>query len=118
MLNVTYFRLLLFPFQGRLSPLPTGYKAEFERRAEKLLNWLDSKIEAIELVTMNTTGGVHSDAVATGGSNESSNNPSKVIEQINTELPEAKENMEVVNSLGERYRKDLSRGRYKINQIF
>lgn len=91
--------------------MPTGYRAEFERKAEKMLNWLDSRIESLELAIMKVTTEEQQKFMNQENS-QKSESPSVVIEKIDKELPEAKEEMVIVNSLGERYRKDLSQGIY------
>ncbi|EUB57936.1 Dystrophin [Echinococcus granulosus] len=103
---------------GRLALLPTGYRAEFESRAEKLLNWLDSRIELLELVTLKAYDeGQEQRATTEPRTSQPSKSPSEVIARIDKELPEAKENMVIVNSLGERYRRDLSQAGENVDEL-
>ena len=66
---------------------------------------------------MNTSSGARESGMEVEHKSPS-DDPDKIIECVNAELAEAKENMEIVNSLGERYRKDLSRGKHNINRFF
>ncbi|KAH8866952.1 Dystrophin [Schistosoma japonicum] len=43
-------------FDMQPPPSPTGYRAEFETKAEELLNWLDNSAEILELITMARPG--------------------------------------------------------------
>lgn len=89
--------------------IPTGYRAEFESKAEKILNWLDSRIESLELAIMKSANEEQPEILNQENSQQFES-PSAVTEKIDKELPEAKEDMVLVNTLGERYRKDLSQG--------
>ncbi|KAA3677895.1 uncharacterized protein DEA37_0009142, partial [Paragonimus westermani] len=40
------------PYPDGPPPSPTGYRAEFETKAEELLNWLENSAEILELITM------------------------------------------------------------------
>ncbi|KAG5444139.1 Dystrophin, partial [Clonorchis sinensis] len=98
-------------------PSPTGYRAEFEAKAEELLNWLENCAEALELVTMDKNG---NPLDASGGqikiserkANEteataSSENPTNVINRISREVADWRETMQKVLTMGERYREEL-----------
>ncbi|CDI96945.1 dystrophins A:C:F:G:H [Echinococcus multilocularis] len=103
---------------GRLALMPTGYRAEFESRAEKLLNWLDSRIESLELVTLKAYDeGQEQRATTEPRTSQPSKSPSEVIARIDKELPDAKENRIIVNSLGERYRRDLSQAGENVDEL-
>ncbi|KAL5963556.1 Dystrophin isoform E [Taenia solium] len=100
---------------GRLPLIPTGYRAEFESRAEKLLNWLDAQIDTLELVTMKASD--EQRKTKAPKTSQSSSTPSEVIARVDKELPDAKEDMVVVNSLGERYRRDLSQAGEAVDEL-
>ncbi|VDM17144.1 unnamed protein product [Hydatigera taeniaeformis] len=100
---------------GRLSLIPTGYRADFESRAEKLLKWLDAQIDSLELVTMKASD-EQRDAKGKKAS-QTSDTPSDVIARVDKGLPDAKEDMVVVNSLGERYRRDLSQAGENVDEL-
>lgn len=101
---------------GRIAMIPTGYRAEFESKAEKMLNWLDSRIESLELTIMKATNEEQGDLI-NQEQTQHYDSPSVVIEKIDKELPEAKEDMELVNALGERYRKDLSQAGENVEEL-
>lgn len=103
------------PFVGRLPLIPTGYRAEFESRAEKLLNWLDTQIDSLELVTMKASD--EQRKTKAPKTSQPSGTLNEVIARVDKELPDAKENMVVVNSLGERYRRDLSQGESSLSSL-
>ncbi|VDK34541.1 unnamed protein product [Taenia asiatica] len=100
---------------GRLPLIPTGYRAEFESRAEKLLNWLDAQIDTLELVTMKASD--EQQKTKAPKTSQPSSTPGEVIARVDKELPDAKEDMVVVNSLGERYRRDLSQAGEAVDEL-
>ncbi|VDD83299.1 unnamed protein product [Mesocestoides corti] len=103
---------------GRVALIPTGYRAEFERRAEKLLNWLDSRAEALELVTMQKSDqGAQIEGNTSQSNNQAPESLNEVLERVGNELSDAKENMALVYSLGERYRKDLSQAGENVDEL-
>ncbi|VDO08441.1 unnamed protein product [Rodentolepis nana] len=96
--------------------IPTGYRAEFESKAEKILNWLDTRIESLELTTMKAANEEQPDLINQENS-QRVESPSAVISKIDKELPEIKEDMVLVNTLGERYRKDLSQAGENVEEL-
>ncbi|VDL29562.1 unnamed protein product [Hymenolepis diminuta] len=101
---------------GRIAMIPTGYRAEFESKAEKILNWLDSRIESLELAIMKSANEEQPEILNQENSQQFES-PSAVTEKIDKELPEAKEDMVLVNTLGERYRKDLSQAGENVEEL-
>ncbi|KAF8569679.1 hypothetical protein P879_04720 [Paragonimus westermani] len=95
-------------------PSPTGYRAEFETKAEELLNWLENSAETLELITMDKHRAleVAGQASAVGrkvpaSSGINTDNPVEVIEDISKEVVEWRETMKRVLTMGERYREEL-----------
>ncbi|CAL8105397.1 unnamed protein product [Calicophoron daubneyi] len=95
-------------------PSPTGYRADFESKAEELLNWLENSVEALELITMDKKRALEAtgQAQAVGrkvstqvGTN--AENPVSVIARISKEMAEWRDTMKHVMSMGERYREEL-----------
>ncbi|OON24075.1 hypothetical protein X801_00005, partial [Opisthorchis viverrini] len=103
-----------------ISSLPItslGYRAEFEAKAEELLNWLENCAEALELVTMDkngnpldTPGGqakISERKVNETEATASPENPTNVINRISREVADWRETMQKVLTMGERYREEL-----------
>ncbi|TGZ69732.1 hypothetical protein CRM22_003571 [Opisthorchis felineus] len=98
-------------------PSPTGYRAEFEAKAEELLNWLENCAEALELVTMDKNGNpldapggqmkVSERKVNETGATAPPENPANVINRISREVADWRETMQKVLTMGERYREEL-----------
>ncbi|CAH8459614.1 unnamed protein product, partial [Dicrocoelium dendriticum] len=96
-------------------PSPTGYRAEFESKAEELLNWLENSAEALELITMerNRALEVAGQAQAVGRVSphvtapDRTENAVQVIERISREVTEWRQTMKQVLTMGERYREEL-----------
>ncbi|VDN11661.1 unnamed protein product [Dibothriocephalus latus] len=88
-----------------MSPVPTGYKAEFEASAERLLAWLDTSAVALELVTMKAANSQEEE----GGSHPE-RNIHEVYTRIIREIADETQTKALVRSLGERYRQELSQG--------
>ncbi|BHF70078.1 hypothetical protein SprV_0301312800 [Sparganum proliferum] len=95
---------------GRMSPVPTGYKAEFEARAERLLTWLDSSAVALELVTMKPVNNQEQ-----GRSSE--RNLLEVYARITKEIAKETQTKSLVRSLGERYRQELSQAGENVDEL-
>uniref|UniRef100_A0A5K4F3Z4 Calponin-homology (CH) domain-containing protein n=1 Tax=Schistosoma mansoni TaxID=6183 RepID=A0A5K4F3Z4_SCHMA len=118
-------------FDMQPPPSPTGYRAEFESKAEELLNWLDNSAEILELITMDkrraleTSGqtqvlGRHNippHSENNNGGDDDDDDAIRVISRVTKELEDWKHIKQRVLLLGEQYRDELSQAGENIEEL-
>nr|CAH8869636.1 unnamed protein product [Trichobilharzia regenti] len=120
-------------FDMQPPPSPTGYRAEFEAKAEELLNWLDNSAEILELITMDKRRALEASGQAQAlGRHVISTRPGKdnnnededddddaihVINRVTNELDDWRNIKQRVLLLGEQYREELSQAGENIEEL-
>ncbi|CAH8678126.1 unnamed protein product [Schistosoma rodhaini] len=118
-------------FDMQPPPSPTGYRAEFETKAEELLNWLDNSAEILELITMDKRRALeisgqtqvlgrhntlpHSEN--NNGGDDDDDDAIRVISRVTKELEDWKHIKQRVLLLGEQYRDELSQAGENIEEL-
>ncbi|CAH8665637.1 unnamed protein product [Schistosoma bovis] len=120
-------------FDMQPPPSPTGYRAEFESKAEELLNWLDNSAEILELITMDKRRALeasgqtqvlgrhiispHSEKNDGIDVDDSDDDAIRVINRVTKELEDWRHIKQRVLLLGEQYRDELSQAGENIEEL-
>ncbi|CAH8659945.1 unnamed protein product [Schistosoma margrebowiei] len=114
-------------------PSPTGYRAEFESKAEELLNWLDNSAEILELITMDKRRALeasgqtqvlgrhiispHSEKNDGVDVDDGDDDAIRVIDRVTKELEDWRHIKQRILLLGEQYRDELSQAGENIEEL-
>ncbi|CAH8648604.1 unnamed protein product [Heterobilharzia americana] len=125
-------------FDMQPPPSPTGYRAEFEAKAEELLNWLDNSAEILELITMDKRRALEASGQAKalgrhvvsarppneedngdGGDDDDDDEDAaiRVINRVTNELEDWRNIKQRVLLLGEQYRDELAQAGENIEEL-
>ncbi|KAK4474624.1 hypothetical protein MN116_001760 [Schistosoma mekongi] len=115
-------------FDMQPPPSPTGYRAEFEAKAEDLLNWLDNSAEILELITMarrrvlEASGQTLALNLQAKSTNPDENDDDdvdalRVINRVSKEREDWRYTKQRVLLLGEQYRDELSQAGENIEEL-